>query len=598
MSVITPQESSLGLSNVQPLWHPKAPQWLVASCSLEDLSSSWKVWQDYLRRRKKPRLPPRFTKKKSSLVWGWPSEWERSVIEDAIHSPTTLAENVIGDDPTSTDLPLALQSVALAYTLPKLADELPAEIWWQLLDRLHGMATQAQAGRIEWPSDPREIVRQQLLAGELPLALSYLFPELQSTRSLRADARNGLSEALIELTDGQGLPDVRLLPVLGPLFACWTRSRWIGSRMKLGAWSRDAETQYRWLVRHAIRLADKTRRFVLTSDDTDNAWNKKLFRRALKLVADSGDLAAAKCAFPRRVTRGFQIDKSDLPGPTLNSDWSGITIMSNGWSQSDVRVSVAYASNPMRLEVSAGGKRLLCGEWRTETWCNGHPVEPTSNWEQLCFESGKRFEFLELGLRLSEGLRIERQIVFGRQDRVLYLADVIAFSDNVSRDIRHSIHFPLAIGAEWRAEAETRDGLIVRGKTRAAVMPLGLREWRSDPRGGTLAENTQAIALDLQANGRALCCPLFVDLNCKRTHCERTWRQLTVGENLEIVPPDVAVGYRAQSADDQWLFYRSIGPVGNRTVLGQNISGEFCAGRFVPDGKFKEWVEIEAIPGS
>src|SRR4051794_6677390 len=327
MSVITPQESSLGLSNVQPLWHPKAPQRLVASCSLEDLSSGWKVWQDYLQTRKNPRLPPAFTKKSSPLVWGWPSQWERNAITQAIRSPATLAENVIGDDPTSADLPLALQSVALAYALPKLVDELPAEIWWQLLDRLQGMATQAQAARIDWPGDPREIVRQQLLAGELPLALSYLFPELQSVRSLRADARTAFSEALIELTDGQGLPDARLLPVLGPLFASWTRSRWIGSRMKLGAWPRDAETEYRWLVRHAIRLADKSRRFVLTSDDTDNAWNKTLFRRALKLIADPGDLAAAKCALPRRVTRRFQIDESALPGPSLNSDWSGITIM-------------------------------------------------------------------------------------------------------------------------------------------------------------------------------------------------------------------------------------------------------------------------------
>ena len=51
----------------------------------------------------------------------------------------------------------------------------------------------------------------------------------------------------------------------------------------------------------------------------------------------------------------------------------------------------------------------------------------------------------------------------------------------------------------------------------------------------------------------------------------------------------------AQSGDGQWLFYRSLGPVGNRTVLGQNISGEFTAGRFPSSGKFKQWIEIEAV---
>src|SRR3954471_10278780 len=598
MSVITPQESSLELSNLLPRWHRKAPESLVANCRLDDPLSGWKVWQDYLRTRNKPRLPRAFTKKKSPLLWGWPGEWDRSTLKEAIRAPGTLAENIISEDESRPELPVALQCVALAYTLPALVDELPAEIWWQLLDRLIGTATQAQTARLDWPGEPRNIVRQQLLAGELPLALCYLFPELESTRSLRDDARGALSEALLELTDGQGLPDARLLPVLGPLFACWTRSRWLGSRMKRGPWSRDAETQYRWLVRQAIRLADKSGRFVLTANDSDDAWNRKLFRRALLLAADRGDLAAAKHALPRRVTRGFKISESRLPEASLNSDWSGITIMSTGWSKSDVRLSVSYAANPMRIEVSANGKRLLCGQWQTETWCNAQPVEATGNWEQLCYESGKRSEFLELGLRLSDGLRIERQIVFGREDRVIYLADVVASSDNVPRDIRHAIHFPLAPGAEWRAEAETRDGLIVNGKTSAAVLPLGLREWRNDPRGGTLTESVQEIVLDQQANGRAMCCSLFIDLDRERTHYERTWRQLTVGENLEIVPADAAVGYRAQSGDDQWLIYRSLGPVGNRTVLGQNISGEFPAGRFARGEKYREWVETESFRGS
>src|SRR4051794_4390193 len=484
MSVITPQESSLELSNLLPRWHRKAPESLVANCPLDGPLNGWKVWQDYLRTRNKPRLPLAFTKKKSPLVWGWPGEWERKALKHAIRTPGTLAENVIGDDGSRPDLPLALQNVALAYTLPALIDELPAEIWWRLLDRLIGTATQAQAARLDWPCEPRDVVRQQLLAGELPFVLSYLFPELESTRALRDDARAALSEALLERTDGRGLPDARLLTVFGPLFACWTRSRWLGSRIKGGAWSRDAETQYRWLVRQAIRLADKSGRFVLTANDSDDAWNPKLFRHALLLAADRADLAAAKHALPRRVTRGFKISESRLPEASLNSDWSGITIMSNGWSKSDLRLSVSYAANPMTIEVSANGKRLLCGQWRTETWCDAKPVEATSNWEQLCYESGKRSEFLELGLRLSDGLRIERQIVFGREDRVIYLADVVASSDNVPRDIRHVIHFPLAPGAEWRAETENSAGLVLNSKKHAALFPLPPREARNNlPRG-------------------------------------------------------------------------------------------------------------------
>jgi hypothetical protein len=127
-----------------------------------------------------------------------------------------------------------------------------------------------------------------------------------------------------------------------------------------------------------------------------------------------------------------------------------------------------------------------------------------------------------------------------------------------------------------------------------AVLPLGLGEWRSDPRGGRLEEQSGNLILTHEAKGRALYCPLLFDLKSGRSKRERTWRQLTVAESLEVVPGDLAVGYRAQSGQDQWLFYRSLGRPGNRSVLGYNVAGEFSAGRFLPNGKVKPWIEIEA----
>ncbi len=177
---------------------------------------------------------------------------------------------------------------------------------------------------------------------------------------------------------------------------------------------------------------------------------------------------------------------------------------------------------------------------------------------------------------------------------MLYFADIIFSTVGARRQLQHSFGLPLADGARWNAEADTRDGVITGRKLRAAVVPLALREWRADPRGGSLVEKDGHLTLTQNANGVALCCPLFIDLNRKRSANERTWRQLTVGDTMEIVPADVAVGYRAQSGDDQWLIYRSLGQTGNRTVLGHNVAGEFCAGPFLPTGKFQEWIEIEA----
>lgn len=87
--------------------------------------------------------------------------------------------------------------------------------------------------------------------------------------------------------------------------------------------------------------------------------------------------------------------------------------------------------------------------------------------------------------------------------------------------------------------------------------------------------------------------PLFVDLNRKRLDKPLTWRQLTVGQLREIVPHDVAVGYRVQVGKAQWLMYRSLAPAAIRTVLGQNLMHEFLVGRFHADGHAATLLEIE-----
>jgi hypothetical protein len=248
----------------------------------------------------------------------------------------------------------------------------------------------------------------------------------------------------------------------------------------------------------------------------------------------------------------------------------------------------------MQIELTVEGERLLLGPWHSATTSAGRPIRAAGDWENVCWQCDKLCDLLELSVQLSDGLRLERQLVLGRQDRVLYLADMVIAADGVPRPLRHSVSLPLDRRSQWQSEHETRDGVICHGKMSAAVLPLALPEWRSDPRSGTLVEESGRLVLTQEGTGRALCCPLFFDLDPKRTKKDRTWRQLTVAEWMEVVPRDVAVGFRAQSGHDQWLYYRSLAPAGNRTVLGQNIAGEFTAGRFRSNGKYDEWIEIEA----
>ena len=87
--------------------------------------------------------------------------------------------------------------------------------------------------------------------------------------------------------------------------------------------------------------------------------------------------------------------------------------------------------------------------------------------------------------------------------------------------------------------------------------------------------------------------PLFIDLKPSRTRQQFTWRRLTVAENLELQPADVAAGYRVQVGKRQWLFYRSLAPTAPRTLLGQHLISEMLVARFDQDGEIDELLEIE-----
>jgi hypothetical protein len=604
MAIAFTDQPTSGPFHRTTLWHRTAPRNLFKAWFSGDDERRWAVWKKHLAQRKRPEPLAFLTGKQPPVLWGWPASWRR---DEIAHATSALARSnavQVASRSSHIDLPQALEIVAAAYALPDLAQELPAGSWWNLAETLYRLATEAQQLRVDVPKhavshDAEDVVRQQLLAGELPLALGYLFPELQPMRMLRQAGRQALADGLIAVTDGEGLPHARLLSVIGPLWACWTRARTIGERLHRNAWSRDAETQYQWLLRRMIRLIDADGRVSLFDvslpDDEEQPSLVPILSTALALVGDKGDCAAAAEAVSKSVVpRVLKFSRKNLPDASLDSAWSALAVLASGWSPSSPRLEVDFSDELLRIDLHVGGVRLLAGGWTTETRCDGQPIRPIGTWQELCWQSDKKCDFLELGVELAEGLQLERQLVLSKRDQVLLIADVLSSKDRTPHELRHALSLPLGRRVAWLPETETRDGVLVHGKRRTAVVPLGLVEWRSDPRGGTLSSDNGRLTLADATSGRSLYCGLILDLDPARSKKCRTWRQLTVSEMLQVVPRDVAVGYRAQSGDDQWLVYRSLGPAGNRAVLGQNISSEFYAGRFQENGLVAEWIEIEA----
>jgi hypothetical protein len=591
MAIAITQQTAKSPFGNRPLWHKSAPRRLVDKASDDKNKKAWSTWQKHLHGRKTPSDPRFLSGKRPPLLWAWPDAWERDGIIVSGRSLAHLAAELSGDALRGDELPQALQALAIAYALPGLACKLEAIVWWRLAESLCQLARDAQQLRADPMGDPHEVLRQQLLAGELPLALTYLFPELQPARDLLPLARQSLSESILAVLDGKGVPHGRLLPVLGPLVACWTRVRLLGAELKGGSWTKEAETQYQWLVRRTLQLTAPEGRFLATDlhsrCDRMGVW--PMLTQMAKLGGDKFDRAAAA----ELTSKKAEAKDIKLPKPSFNSEWAGLATLATGWSKSDARLAISYADDPLTLELQVGGRQLLAGNWTSETICNGQPVAVAGSWDELCWQSGKACDYLELSIDLTGGLRLDRQILLAKRDGVLFLTDVLLSTGDTTLSLQHSLHLPWGRDVTWQPEAESRDGLLVDRKPRAAVLPLALSEWRSDPRGGSLAGDGGRLTLTQETTGHALYCPLLIDLKPGRAKQDRTWRQLTIAESMAVVPRDVAVGYRAQSGSDQWVIYRSLGAPANRTVLGQNISGEFAAGRFPASGILKSWIETE-----
>ena len=297
------------------------------------------------------------------------------------------------------------------------------------------------------------------------------------------------------------------------------------------------------------------------------------------------------------VPRSLQVQPKKLPDASLESAWSALAVLASGWSKQSPRLTVDFAEEPLRIDLHVGGLRMLAGQWTMETRLrrpsrSAHRrsgrssvgkatrsaifSSSASSWPRACSSNGN-------GARQARPGALDRRHVVGEGP--------------IGPQTTARTSLPLGRRVAWLPELETRDGVLVHGKQRTAVVPLGLHEWRSDPRGGTLSSDNGRLTLAEATSGRSLYCGLLLDLDPARSKKCRTWRQLTVYGNAASRAPRRG-GRIPRPVGRRPMARLSVArPAGNRAVLGQNISCEFYAGRFNDEGLVAEWIEIEAESG-
>jgi len=579
-------------------WHKSAPNELAREYQNGQSSAGWNIWKKHLATRKRPLTTTQLWPKGAhALAWG---AAQAGVSDDSAAFIQQLAEAshdmprsweqraeawIVGTSAGQFDVACALEALAWASILPTAATEFAEDVWWRLLDHLEILAEEAGGT----PLNEGPLV-QQLLGGELALTLAYLFPEIASCRMAAKAGRKTITAGLTELLDGEGLPSANVLDHFRPLLACWTRCRLIGAHLNKGCSSQKAGYQYEWAVRAALRLTrpDGSQAF---GDLGESNGDISLLTAAVACGGDEDDEAIATLALPGgKPPKG--LDESLLPAAADHSAWASVTVLRPAWGRNEPQLTIACPDDAFRIELTQQQEPLLAGIWTPEVKVGGVKLRAESAWESLCWVSDDDIDYLELELRLSGGARLQRHVALAREDHFLLLADAVV--DAPGDEIEYCGRLPFGPAAGFGQAEETWEGFLLGDRGSALVLPLGLPEWRIEDREGALESADGALQLWQRGQGPALFAPLFFDLKPRRLTRQATWRRLTVGANLEIQPPHVAVGYRAMVGKSQWLFYRSLAEAANRTLLGHNLATELLIARFDRHGEVDPLIEFEA----
>ena len=255
------------------------------------------------------------------------------------------------------------------------------------------------------------------------------------------------------------------------------------------------------------------------------------------------------------------------------------------------------------LEVAVQNEPLLFGLWTFDVKLGKKTLLPVGKWSKTCEHKERQCEYIEIDLPLTDDYHLQRSMLVNHKDKVLLLSDTILADEECAPNKPLSLQSEFYVSPKMQAKTSTEATEIMfrpvgqLSPPPFRVLPLALPEWHTaKPTGlviGTLTESEGVLTLRHESRGRSLFAPLFFDLNADKRGKRYTWRQLTVGENLQRVPDDQAVGYRIQLGKEQFLLYRSLTPLANRTVLGHNLIDDFCFAKFDPEVGVDPLIAVE-----
>ncbi|WP_182868044.1 hypothetical protein [Stieleria mannarensis] len=337
------------------------------------------------------------------------------------------------------------------------------------------------------------------------------------------------------------------------------------------------------------------------------------------LLTYAGDLdeeslrPAMKAALGTSRSKGRLAWQVSLPESMLHDEDAKVACLLPEWDVRRGRMVIDYSQRQARLEMTAGKSILINGTCETIVTVDGQALEPLGDWEATCEYTDDDVHYLELEQLHQGGFILQRQVMVLREDRCCFLADAVVrgqvqpgsahagVTSDASADalplIEYQVRLPLADKIDVQGEQETTELFLGDHRRRALVVPLSAGEWKNAS-SATRLQATEDRHLLLTSRGRGqLFVPLWMDLSRDRFSCKRTWRQLTVAEQLRLIPPRAAAAFRIQLGTAQWIVYRSMAASGPRTFLGKQIIADFYCARFdAEEESYEDLITVEDNP--
>ena len=496
---------------------------------------------------------------------------------------------------SAADVPAitAAESVVWAAALPALTKELDQTAWSQLatgLVQLHQSILQQDES-----SSPTHL----MLGGELGLTLAWRLRDMPAFKRLQAssiEAINAWAQRDEESVSAAIANAAEARLVLASLVRC-RRLIETTTKRKFGKQLRHVGSE---LATWVAALTTHTGGTAFSSVDrksvADDLAPDGLLAQAAEFDPETLTPAIA-AALGATQTGGRLAWQVCLPESIHHDADAKIAVLLPEWDVRRGRTHVDYSRTDVRIEVFAGRSKVLSGDIQTQIQVNGKEQSMDGDWVEVCEYSDDDVHYLEIEQPWTGGLLLQRQWMLLRDDRCLLFADTVLPSDestDASSSINYSVRLPVAPSIEIEPEAETREMFFGDGRRRGLVMPISASEWLVGPTTATLkATEDQHLLFATHGHGR-LYAPLWFDFQQRRFKRPRTWRQLTVADQLRIVQRDEAVAYRVQVGSEQWMVYRSLAEHRCRSVLGKHLIADFYSSRFDPsDGSHDALVTVD-----